>query len=527
MRSSLWTSLACSRSLSRSRSRSPSFALSISISLLAGCSLMGLDETAATPCLVSPTASTDYRDAHATCARELGGDALGTCEAWVCALRVDDEVFCVIDAPDVDGDGVGDAMCIPEGDDRPRDCDDADPSIAGGRTERCDGRDNDCDGVVDEGLLQRGTPLRVEETDGSAGQVAFAGPSALLRRSVGGEQALLLWSRGTAPRRVGDFTLYDPIAAADDPGLALASQGSAFVGVFARNLVGCPRTLVPARLEGTTATGAALDLGLPDESGADCGIDRTEPQRAPSVASLGRRTFLAWIASASGAGPLRLVGASDTDDLTLAGAALALGDATGPIAMLPLAEENLVVIAIPRTSGVELRAVTLAANGAPTVGEILAMVPGAAADLSLAAGSAMDGARRIALGLRTGEGRGARVRLQRLTLSEGAITVGEATDVGDAEGQASPSVVWSEAPRGWIVAWTERGAEARTRLLGENEGVSGMAISLLAASDLGGAADLRFGVSLAPTESGFVAITHSSGGASAGLHEITLGCSAE
>lgn len=515
-------------SLTRSRRASVAFVGCLLTSLV-GCSLMGLDETSATPCLVGPTASTDYRDAHATCARELGVDGLGACEAWVCALRVDDEVFCTIDAPDVDGDGVGDAMCIPEGDERPRDCDDADPSIAGGRAERCDGRDNDCDGVVDEGLLQRGTPLRVEETDGTAGRVAFAGASALIRRSVGGEQALLLWSRGAAPRRVGDFTLYDPIAAADDPGLALAPQGSAFVGVFARNLAGCPRTLVPARLEGAVASGAALELGLPDASGADCGSDREEPQATPTVASLGRRSVLAWIASASAndGGPLRIVGANDTDGLTLSGPATELGDATGPVAMLTLAEENVVLIAIPRASGVELRTITLAADGTPTVGAISATVPGAGADLALASGPSVDGTRALGLALRTGEGRGARVRVVRFTLAGGALSVDESTEVGDAEGQTSPSLVWSEAPRGWLVAWTERGAEVRARLLGASSGVAGAALSVLSASDLGGTADVRFGVSLAPTETGFVAITHSNAGATAGLHEIALGCAAE
>lgn len=515
-------------SLTSSRCASVVF-LGCLLTSLVGCSLMGLDETAATPCLVGPTASTDYRDAHATCARELGVDGLGACEAWVCALRVDDEVFCTIDAPDVDGDGVGDAMCIPEGDERPRDCDDADPSIAGGRSERCDGRDNDCDGVVDEGLLQRGTPLRVEETDGTAGRVAFAGASALIRRAVGGEQALLLWSRGAAPRRVGDFTLYDPIAAADDPGLALAPQGSAFVGVFARNLAGCPRTLVPARLDGSAASGATLELGLPDESGADCGSDREEPQATPAVASLGRRSVIVWIASASAneGGPLRIVGANDTDGLSLSGPATTLGDAAGSVAMLALAEENVVLIAIPRESGVELRTISLAADGTPTVGAILATVPGAGADLALASGPSEDGTRALGLALRTGEGRGARVRVVRLALSGGALSVGESTEVGGAEGQTSPSLVWSEAPRGWLVAWTERGAEVRARLLGASSGVAGAALSVLSASDLGGTADVRFGVSLAPTETGFVAITHSNAGATAGLHEIALGCAAE
>jgi hypothetical protein len=47
-----------------------------------------------------------------------------------------------ISEPDCDGDGIG----IQGGD-----CDDADPARAPGRPEICDGRDNDCDGAVDEG----------------------------------------------------------------------------------------------------------------------------------------------------------------------------------------------------------------------------------------------------------------------------------------------------------------------------------------------------------------------------------------
>ncbi|MCB9601128.1 MAG: putative metal-binding motif-containing protein [Sandaracinus sp.] len=494
---------------------------------LTGCSLMGLDETAATPCAVSPTASTDFTDAHATCARELGGAPLGDCEAWVCALRIDDEVFCVVGAPDRDGDGVGDAMCIPEGDERPRDCDDADAAVAGGKTERCDGRDNDCDGHVDEGLLQRGTPLRVDEADGSAGQVAFTDDGALLRRSVAGEQALMLWTRGSAPRRVGDLTLYDPLAASDDPGLAVARFGSAHVGVFARNLAGCARTLVPAQLEGSSATSTSLDLGLPDTSGADCGSARSEPQRAPGVASLGRRSVFAWLASASGGGPVRVVGGNDTDGLTLAGSATELGEATGALAMLPLVEENLVLLAVPRAAATEIYAMTLAANGAVTIGERLLSLDGAAGDLALAAGPLTDGSRTLALASRSGEGRGARVTLQRLVLAAGALTAGEATSVGDAEGQGMPSVTWSETPRGWIVVWSERNAELRARLLGATEGTSGDALTLLGASDLGDGAELRFGSSLAAAETGFVVLTHASGGASTGLHEIALGCSAE
>ncbi|MEZ4320096.1 MAG: putative metal-binding motif-containing protein [Myxococcota bacterium] len=47
-----------------------------------------------------------------------------------------------LDGPDLDGDGV--ATCV--------DCDDADPDNFPGNTEACDGIDNDCNGVADNGL---------------------------------------------------------------------------------------------------------------------------------------------------------------------------------------------------------------------------------------------------------------------------------------------------------------------------------------------------------------------------------------
>ncbi len=51
---------------------------------------------------------------------------------------------------DADGDGFGDGCALGA------DCDDRDPAVSPGAPERCDGVDNTCDGVVDEGFEQAG-----------------------------------------------------------------------------------------------------------------------------------------------------------------------------------------------------------------------------------------------------------------------------------------------------------------------------------------------------------------------------------
>ena len=77
-----------------------------------------------------------------------------TCSALTGAGRDDDWdgradfVIAIIDFEDDDGDGVPDAACAGAG----GDCDDRDPGVFPGAAEACgNGRDDDCDGEVDEG----------------------------------------------------------------------------------------------------------------------------------------------------------------------------------------------------------------------------------------------------------------------------------------------------------------------------------------------------------------------------------------
>ena len=78
---------------------------------------------------------------------------------------VDDDCDGVLDGgsatdwEDDDGDGVADASC------GGTDCDDADPFAAPGNPERCNGRDDDCDGTVDEAVSE-GTYYTDADGDG-------------------------------------------------------------------------------------------------------------------------------------------------------------------------------------------------------------------------------------------------------------------------------------------------------------------------------------------------------------------------
>lgn len=95
------------------------------------------------PCDTEADCAEDETCVDNVCALPQSTECGGACTASeVCMddVCVEQPDGCI----DLDGDGSGE-MCL-----RP-DCDDNDPIQTG--VERCDGRDNDCDGVVDNGVL--------------------------------------------------------------------------------------------------------------------------------------------------------------------------------------------------------------------------------------------------------------------------------------------------------------------------------------------------------------------------------------
>ncbi|MFH1533217.1 MAG: thrombospondin type 3 repeat-containing protein [Pseudomonadota bacterium] len=132
---------------------------------------------------------------------------------------------------DGDGDGVGTAsqkcLCTssyPYLAQETGDCNDADPAVAPGKTEYCDGKDNDCDGQVDEDGVN-GSPYYL---DADGDQWGVAGDSVTSCEPVGAYTAVLVGDCDDsdlsvypgAVEQCGDGKDNDCDGATDEPGAA-------------------------------------------------------------------------------------------------------------------------------------------------------------------------------------------------------------------------------------------------------------------------------------------------------------------
>jgi hypothetical protein len=89
------------------------------------------------------------------------------CNVWHCG----ETNYCEIAPLDQDRDGVSPTLCLDEG--QMGDCDDLDPEKLPGHEELCDGKDNDCDRSIDEGMLQNVEHVAVV-LDDEVQEVAYA-----------------------------------------------------------------------------------------------------------------------------------------------------------------------------------------------------------------------------------------------------------------------------------------------------------------------------------------------------------------
>jgi hypothetical protein len=122
--------------------------LILALAMLAAnsCSLLGLDDLAIGACAANPNGPSacqalDDRDHIPTQA----------CLHWQC--RGDGQPGCELRPQDADADGYADSQVCSSAQAPKQDCDDRDRARFASNPERCDGIDNDCDGVIDEGVL--------------------------------------------------------------------------------------------------------------------------------------------------------------------------------------------------------------------------------------------------------------------------------------------------------------------------------------------------------------------------------------
>ncbi|MFT5358533.1 MAG: hypothetical protein ACI9KE_005772, partial [Polyangiales bacterium] len=136
---------------------------------LSACSLVGFDDLVTEPCVAGADRTIEsFRAGNELCA---GIEAMRPAvegATWVCREPIGEDLFCVESSIDADNDGVG---AESEGG---LDCDDDDPDVFGGQEETaCDGKDNDCDGAIDENLIGvQGDPRRVYEGAAELGSFA-------------------------------------------------------------------------------------------------------------------------------------------------------------------------------------------------------------------------------------------------------------------------------------------------------------------------------------------------------------------
>ncbi len=482
------------------------------------CSLVGLDDVNATECALLPR--TDFSDAHALCAEELS-TPLNECEAYVCALRVDDALYCTVAAPDADGDGVGDAACVPEG--TPADCDESDPTVAEGMDEACDGKDNDCDGNIDEGVLVPGATQSVDAGD-IVGLPGFASGGAAVPTAYRRDGRLHV-SGSMVTREASAITVIDPGAEAAEPGFAVAADNATTV-VFPA--AGCGRLAVGSIDDAHALSSTSFDAneGIPDSDGeAACGVSSS--QRAPAIATVAGTVGVAWLASDL-RGNCGTGGRADVlfSTGTTAGAIdtptqLGTSNDLGPpaIAVLPGG-------AFATVWG-DAREIVVRVSG--STGEARVDVGDEVDEVAIAVAPARDSSEQtvVSVAYAAGCGGRARVGMQRFALDGDALSaLGEAIELADGEEQRQPAIAFGELPEGFLVAWREGDERVRARVMGRTDGFAGDVLTVLDASDFEGTAPRRIrgsGIATLPA-GGFEVVSYAEANTN-GIFSTVLTCS--
>lgn len=162
-----------------------------------------------------------YCNGSEVCSPGLGcrrGEPVSCADQNPCTIDrcIEEGQSCERKLRDVDGDGDPDAHCVDEG----GDCNDQDATVSSAHSEICDnGKDDDCDGVVDEPDCRR------PQHDGCADALVVDGPGSFqISLEAAGVDAASSCSEPGAP----DVFVEVAVAEASDVLVSMASERSAF-----------------------------------------------------------------------------------------------------------------------------------------------------------------------------------------------------------------------------------------------------------------------------------------------------------
>jgi hypothetical protein len=276
------------------------------VALLAGCSLVKLsDEIVQGHC---------RSDADCAELNERQTSDFDPCQRWQCN---EDEQLCRYGALDADDDGQSPGEVRHDGksvtcerDATKQDCADDDELVGAGMMERCDEKDNDCDGRADEGALDHssagavvfGKPTRAGASDGEA-----ATDAAYARDPMSGEIALAYGVLQSENARPGVSLLDAELVASTSTSTLAVEHITPALGQevavapldggrFAYGLVttsGVPR--VVAGMWNTSASQVLVQRELAEQGVSCLSGEECRDVLAPALATQGRDVLIAYL----------------------------------------------------------------------------------------------------------------------------------------------------------------------------------------------------------------------------------------
>ncbi|MCA9602526.1 MAG: MopE-related protein [Polyangiales bacterium] len=460
--------------------------------LLAGCSLMGLDDG-----LTRETCSVD-----ADCDDLNKSNPTGNaCSEWRCNAETS---FCEALPFDGDGDAYPSASCAGEGD--TPDCDDENAERYPGNAELCDNVDNDCDDSVDENLYSAGGAMRLTALTSAGARHVHMSPVtssdtvAVAYTDGGGATGAqkVAFPSATSTDSARTLALEDesqsPIALAASRDVMLTPMGNDFAAVIVP-AGACQRGVTGITTENDASlelTSAAFSAGIPKATDT-CDAD-TSSMSDPVISALGTGALVAWVDRNDTNGPsatwdcdgatssnvlINLVEKSGNQLVPVNALALPLGTTSSPTPPAVVAVPGygwVVAFADDVEDAVLLYGVVDASGSLEVTDEPLASVArsegefdGALGDVTLAFTATSES--KVTLGVAFREGcstsSAIHVRLVDFTPGDGTATLKEADWVlGDKKAKHEvqrPSLAYLPSG-GWFVAW-EDASKVNTRTI--------------------------------------------------------------